>query len=132
MADATAPWRLYDVTVDGFGTSTLSARSRGAALYSRFLDFTDAYDCTFRDFLRIAKVAVGGRPMIDPYEYIRGYYGVDIRHGTRVTITGEGCDLEGKAGTVVHPGRDSTAHAHVVIDEYDHAIIVHPKSLVLA
>jgi hypothetical protein len=124
-------WRLYEVSIEGFGASVLSARSRGAAIYSRYLDFTDAYDVSFRTFLGCARARVVPGAWPDPYEYVRHYYGVDVRHGKRVAIRDEGADLEGRQGTVVHPGRDSTAYVYVVLDGDEHASIVHPRSLAL-
>jgi hypothetical protein len=133
-SSASTGWRLFDVTVEGYDPFTVSARSRGAALYDKWIDFSDVWpDCTFRQWLDLARVrraehAIGP----DAYDYVRRNYCRDICHGTRVTITGEGRDLEGRAGTVVHPGRTSTSYAHVVLDGDEHAIIVHPYSVVLA
>ena len=126
-------WPLFEVTVQPYGSSVIAARSRSAAVYARFLDYTDAFDCTFREFLRVVSVRRAGptRPVGDPYAYVRRNYGVDLDHGTRVTITGEGPELEGRPGTVIHPGRDHTAYAHVVLDGDDHSIAVHPFSVVV-
>ncbi|BCI69977.1 hypothetical protein SPKIRA_08070 [Sphingomonas paucimobilis] len=133
MAAAAPVWPLFEVTVQPYGSSVIAARSRSAAVYARFLDYTDAFDCTFRDFLRLASVRRAGptRPVGDPYAYVRRNYGVALDHGTRVTITGEGRELEDRAGTVIHPGRDHTAYAHVVLDGDDHPITVHPFSVVV-
>lgn len=125
-------WPMWEVTVDG-RASALAAPSRGAAIYQRFLDWADVSDITFRRFLDLARArriapALAG----DPYGHVRSYYGRDIRHGSRVTITGEGKDLEGRAGTVVHPGKDSTQYAHVVLDGDTYAGIYHPLSVVLS
>lgn len=126
------PWALFEVTF-GDGRRTVAAPTRGAAIYSTFLDLSDIWDITFRQWIGMARVRrAAGAPAADPYEYVRRNYGRDLRHGTRVTITGEGRDLEGKGGTVVHPGRDSTAYAHVVIDGTGHVSIMHPYSVVLA
>lgn len=124
-------WDLFEVEVADFGASILSAPSRGAALYSRYLDFRDPYpDTTFRDWLRIAKVRrVKRAPVADPYAYVRRIYGVEIQHGTRVEIQKEGPSIDGRRGTVVHPGRDSTAYAHVVLDGETRVANVHPFSI---
>ena len=124
-------WQLFEVTVDGFPPHTVAARSRSAASYQSFLSYTDAWPCSFRDWLRITTVRKVADARCDPYEYVRRNYDRDIRHATRVTITREGADLEGRAGTVIHPGRDSTAYAHVVLDGDAHSIIVHPYSVVV-
>lgn len=133
MSAAAPVWPLFEVTVQPYGSSVIAARTRSAAVYARFLDYTDAFDCTFRDFLGIVLVRRAGptRPVCDPYAYVRRNYGVGLDHGTRVTITGEGPELEGRAGTVIHPGRDHTAYAHVVLDGDDHSITVHPFSVVV-
>lgn len=129
-----AGWSLFEVTVEGYDPFTVSARNRGAALYNKWIDFSDVWpDCTFRHWLNLARVRRSSHAIgPDPYDYVRRNYDRDIRHGTRVTITGEGRDLEGRAGTVVHPGRTSTAYAHVVLDGDDHAIIIHPLSVIVA
>ncbi|RSU58597.1 hypothetical protein BRX36_20250 [Sphingomonas sp. S-NIH.Pt1_0416] len=133
MSAAAPVWPLFEVTVQPYGSSVIAARSRSAAVYARFLDYTDAFNCSFRDFLRVVSVrrASPAYPVGDPYAYVRRNYDRDLRHGTRVTITGEGADLEGRAGTVIHPGRDHTAYAHVVLDGDDHSITVHPFSVVV-
>ncbi len=124
---------MWEVTVDGRYPSAIAAPSRGAAVYQRFLDWSDVSDITFRCFLDFARARrIAPALASDPYGYVRSYYGRDIRHGTRVTITGEGKDLEGRAGTVVHPGKDSTQYAHVVLDGDAHAGIFHPLSVVVS
>ncbi|WP_294355846.1 hypothetical protein [uncultured Sphingomonas sp.] len=130
---AAAGWPLFEVTVEGYDPFTVSARSRGAAIYDKWLSFRDVWpDCTFRHWLNLARVRRASRAIgPDPYDYVRRNYDRAIGHGTRVAITGEGRDLEGRVGTLVHPGRTSTAYAHVVLDGDDHAIIVHPLSVVL-
>lgn len=126
-----SPWPLFEVSFNG-GSRTIAARSRSAAMYSSYLDLSDVWDLTFRRWIGMAKVRrIRTAPLGDPYEYVRRNYGRDLSHGTRVTITGEGRDLEGCAGTVIHPGRDSTAYAHVVLDGTDYAINVHPLSVVV-
>lgn len=130
-AAAPTPWPLFEVTFDG-RSNTVAARSRGAARYLSFLSISDVWaDLTFGRWvalISICKVA-GLPPGCDPYAYVRRNYGRDLRHGTRVAIRNEGPDLEGKTGTVIHPGRDSTAYAHVVVDGTERAIIVHPYSV---
>ncbi|WP_267382580.1 MULTISPECIES: hypothetical protein [unclassified Sphingomonas] len=124
-----APWPLFEVSFEG-GARVLAARSRSAAMYGAYLDLSDIWDLTFRQWLGMAKAKrIDATPPGDPYEYVRRNYDRDLHHGIRVTITGEGRDLEGRAGTVIHPGRPSTAYAHVVLDGDRHAIIVHPFSV---
>ncbi|WP_061778846.1 hypothetical protein [Sphingomonas sanguinis] len=125
-----APWPLFEVTVGGYRPFIVAAYSRSAARYASFLDWTDG---KFGDFLR--RVSIRKVPataiVIDPYDYVRRNYRRDIRHGTRVKITGEGAGLEGAKGTVIHPGRESTAYAHVVLDGSKHAMTVHPLSIIV-
>lgn len=128
QAEHQAAWPLFEVSVDGYTPFIVAARTASAARYASFLDWTDG---KFGDFLR--RVSIRKVPAtatcVDPYDYVRRNYGRDIRHGTRVTITGEGPGLEGAKGTVIHPGRDSTSYAHVVLDGARHAITVHPLSI---
>ena len=131
VAETLRPWPLFEVAVDGFPPHTIAARTRSAASYQSFLSFTDAYDCKFRDWLRMTTVRKVAASPVDAYAYVRRNYNRDLRHGTRVTIAGEGRDLEGQPGTVIHPGRESTCYAHVVMDGAKHAIIVHPLSVVM-
>ncbi|MFN3675440.1 MAG: hypothetical protein ACK4TC_05620 [Sphingomonas pseudosanguinis] len=130
LASHPAPWPLFQVTVEGYDPFIVAARSRSAARYSAFLDWTDG---KFGDFLRRVSIrrALPTCIVVDPYDYVRRNYGRDIRHGTRVTITGEGPGLEGAKGTVIHPGRDSTAYAHVVLDGANHAVTIHPLSIIV-
>lgn len=129
-AFAPAAWPLFEVRLDDFPPAIVAAPSRSVARYRCFLDWSEG---KFGDFVRRSTVrrAQPTSLVIDPYDYVRRNYGRDIRHGTRVSITGKGRDLEGAKGTVIHPGRDSTAHAHVVVDGTDHAIIVHPYSIIV-
>lgn len=123
---------LFEVSVQGFDPSVVSARSRGAALYASFLNFREPYpDCTFRRFLDVTKVRRVSRAPGDPYAYVRRNYDRDLWHGTRVSIQAKGPELDGRTCTVVHPGRDSTAYAHVVVDGTNYPIIVHPLNTVI-
>ena len=131
IAAAPAPWPLFEVTFDG-RSNIVAARSRGAARYLSFLSLSDVWaDLTFGRWVTLISVrkVAALQPGCDPYAYVRRNYDRDLQHGTRVTIRGEGPDLEGKTGTVIHPGRDSTAYAHVVVDGTGHKIIVHPYSV---
>ena len=96
-----APWPLFEVSVDGFNPFVVAARTASAARYASFLDWTDG---KFGDFLRRVSIRRVGPTAIriDPYDYVRRNYGRDIRHGTRVTITGEGPDLEGAKLSLIH------------------------------
>ena len=124
------PLPLFFVQVQGFDPVLTAARSRGAAVYSRFLDFTDAFPCSFREFLGQVSVWRSKAPAPSlPYDYVRRNYGIDVSHGTRVELQNEGLGLDGRRGTVTLPDGASTAHIHVVLDGERHASIVHPFSV---
>lgn len=123
-------WRAFEVWVDGFGWSTLSAVSAGAARYSRYMDFRAPYpDTTFAEFCRMSRVRVCPEPSSEPYDYIRRAYSVDLRVDDLVELQHEGPSWNGKRGQVVHPGRQSTAHAHVAMPGYPRPLIVHPLNV---
>lgn len=122
-------WRHFEIKVDGFDDPAIFvAPTRAKARYAAFLRFSDPWPCTFAEFQRISRVRLCGAPPVDGYDYVRRNYGVDVRHGDRVTLTGEGRDLEGKAATVVYPG-PSTAHVHLVIDGKNYVSTVHPMNV---
>lgn len=125
-----ARYRLYEVTVDGFPGVSYSALSRSKALYQCYLDFSEPWPCTFREFL--AKAAcrrVATTPSDDGYGYVRRNYGVDPKIGQRCRLKNEG-PSSGLEGEIVYPGR-STAHVHVVIDGRDFPVSVHPMNVEL-
>ena len=119
--------RTYEVTVDGFPPVIYSAASSGKARTRAWHDFNNAFDCTFKNFLRISRVRICPPPKDDGYDYVRRNYGVDPRIGKRVRLINEG-PMTGKEGEIVYPGR-STAHVHVILDGRDFASSVHPLSI---
>ena len=125
--------RIYVVTVRhdrGTWDKPVQAKSPAAARAEAWRCMSDAWDISFRDFLRISTVR---RQELDPragYAYIRRAYGKDFQRGQRVTITGEGPNLEGRGATVLYPNKDSTAHVRVDIDGYGVGW-VHPNSAIL-
>lgn len=127
------PSRMYVVTVRherGTWDKPVQAKSPAAARAEAWRCMSDAWDISFRDFLRISKVR---RDEMDPragYAYIRRTYGKDFWRGQRVTITGEGAHLEGRGATVLYPNKDSTAHVRLDIDGYGIGW-VHPNSAIL-
>ena len=123
---AQRPWRTFAVTIDG-RHKIVAAATRGAALYSAWLDFSDAWGISFAWFIRRARAIPCPTPD-DGYAYVRRAYGIDVRPGDRITLCNEGPDLNDRQGTVVYPGC-STAHVHVVMDGERHASRVHPFSL---
>ena len=124
--------RTYIVEVamhSGLSGHVYSAKSPGAARAEAWRSFTSAYECTFKDFLRISRVRAVPVPKSDGYEYVRRNYGVDPKVGGRVRLVNEGPST-GLEGEVVYPGI-STAHVHVLIDGRDHISHVHPLSIQL-
>lgn len=122
--------RTYGVTVtmhSGQHTATYSAKSPASARAAAWRDFTSAFDCTFKDFLRISTVRACPVPKDDGYSYVRRNYGVDPKIGGRVRLINEGSST-GLEGEVLYPG-PSTAHVHVLIDGRDHRCIVHPDNI---
>lgn len=119
--------RTYAVTVtmtSGQHTATYSAKSPASARAEAWRNFTSAFDCTFRDFLRISRVKACPVPVDDGYGYVRRNYGVDPKVGGRVRLVNEGPST-GLEGEIVYPGV-STAHVHVLMDGRDHVVNVHP------
>lgn len=124
--------RTYEVTVtmgSGLHASVYSAKSAAAARAEAWRNFTSAFDCTFKDFLRISRVRGCDVPKDDGYGYVRRNYGVDPKVGQRVRLRHEGPST-GLEGEVLYPGR-STAHVHVLLDGRDHRCIVHPDNIEL-
>lgn len=117
----------YEVSVQGFPPVTYSALSPAKARTEAWRSFTSAYDCTFKDFLRISRVRTCAAPHADGYDYVRRNYGVDVKIGDRVRLINEGSS-SGLEGEVAYPGQ-STAHVHVLIDGRDYITTVHPESI---
>lgn len=125
-------WRTYRVQVGSYGSEMIAAKSRSQAVANAWR--SDAFShLSFKEFLthlRPRAYVVKDLPKHnDGYSYVRRVYGVDPTIGQRVTVKDEG-SWNGKLGTVVFPG-PSTAHVHVVFDGLNHALIVHPSSVVL-
>lgn len=122
--------RTYRVEIAmhaGLAAHVYSAKSPSAARAAAWRDFTSAYNCTFKDFLRISRVKGCAVPKDDGYDYVRRNYDVNPKIGGRVRLANEGPST-GLEGEVVYPGI-STAHVHVRIDGRDHTSIVHPFSI---
>ena len=117
--------KMFDVTVEGYGTAVMVAQSRGKALADAWR--SPAFDCTFGDFLKIAKARVTTEtPYPDGYDSVRRNYGVDPRIGQRVRIL----ESELGEGVVVYPG-PSTCYVHVAVGGHDRPICVHPSNVEL-
>lgn len=125
-----AKWRLYEVVIEWgphSSTSELSARSSSHARYQAWQSFSDAWPCTFRQFMPLVKVRRIAASDCDGYDYVRRAYGVDPRIGQQIELVNEG-DWSGKRGEIVHPGSRSTASIHVAFPGISHALSVHPNN----
>lgn len=127
--DVAKPWRLFDVEIQGFGSSVVQAPTRSAAMYDRYLAFSDPWPCTFAEFLKVAKVRSGKLPAEDGYAYVRRAYGLDVKVGQRVEMHSEGPRYNGRQGVVMYPGKSSTSYVHVLLDGEESPCVVHPNSV---
>jgi len=120
-------WKLYDVSVSGYGSEVITAPSRGKALSAAFR--SDAFNAwTFKEFLKEATAYLRvNAPPDDGYGYVRQRYDVDPKIGQRVTCAGCGASA-GLSGTVLYPGR-STASVLVLFDGREDPSNVHPTDL---
>lgn len=118
---------IYEVTVAGFPPIEYSAATPAKARAMAWGDYTHAYECTFKDFLKISTVRRCGVPEDDGYGYVRSAYGVDVAIGDRVTIVNEG-SMSGRVGEVIYPGR-RTAYVRLVLDGSDEPVNVHPMNI---
>lgn len=124
-------WKLYEVTVSWgphTAVSMVSAASRSKAIYQSYLEFSDAWPCSFREFLGLVKARQTSGCHDDGYGYVRRAYGVDPRIGATVELVNEH-DWTGKQGEVVHPGKSTTAYVHVAFPGVKHSLAVHPLNV---
>lgn len=114
--------RVYVVTVDGH-ESMVSARSRSAARFDRFRDWSDVRpDATFMDFLR-GDVSVRLSPTPPPgYDYVKERYGLDVKVGDVVFYGNEW-------GTVAAPEHDRVSLVQVFLGGHPHSSPFHPGEL---
>lgn len=120
--------RTYSVSVlmpaGGYADHTYSAKTPAKARAEAWRDYTSAWDCTFKEFLKISRVRVCPVPADDGYGYVRRNYSVNPKIGSRIRLINEG-QSTGLEGEVVYPG-PSTAHVHVMLDGRNHVVTVHP------
>lgn len=130
------PWPLFEIEVwtgREYQVCTRTARSRSAARFDVFRSYSECWDVSFRDFLRVCRVrTITARlnASADGYQYVRSAYGVDPTIGQRVTLKNEG-PSSGKQGTVLYPNKASTAYVHVILDGEKHPVVVHPLNVEL-
>lgn len=118
--------KTYEVTIDGFPPVVFSATSPGKARADAWRSYTNAYECSFRDFLKISRIARCDVPADDGYGYVRRAYSVDPKVGQRVRLRNEGPN-NGLEGVVGYPGT-ATAHVHILLDGYQRPVRVHPDN----
>ena len=118
--------KTYEVTVSGFPPVTYSARNPSHARANAWRDYTSAYNCPFKDFLRISSVRRCAVPEDDGYAYVRRAYGVKLAIGQRVRLKNE-WKMTGKCGTILYPGKHS-AHVAILLDGNTIPLLVHPNN----
>lgn len=97
------PIRTYEITVRGFPPALYCARSPSQARYRCYIDFTSAYDVTFRDFLKTSTIRV-----------------VPNSPGT-----GDRILVSGKPATRVR-AHGSGHYIHFIYDDSDRILCSHP------
>lgn len=118
------PPAQYEVNVDFRGkdvSKVVTARSRSAARFGVYRDWSDACPISFRDFLRRVR-SVRRTDQVTPYDYAREHYGVDVGVGQRVMVNG-------KAGVVGEPRTSRASMVTVFFDGVGHGLPVHPGEI---
>jgi len=116
--------KQYEVVVSFRGkdvSQVVTARSRSAARFDIYLDWSDACEISFRDFLRHV-LSVRRTARRTPYDYIREHYGVAVEVGQPVTVNGE-------RGIVGEPGTSRASMVTVFLDGVRHGLPVHPGEI---
>jgi hypothetical protein len=118
-------WKLYAVSVPGFGREIIHALSKQAAL-------REARNCeafgsmTLTQFRQIATAYMLKEPLTDDgYEYIRSQYGIEVRIHRGCWIKDPKSSHYGKVGNVLYAGR-SANHVRVALVGYDVPLNFHP------
>ncbi|WP_189438709.1 hypothetical protein [Pseudovibrio japonicus] len=119
--------KTYGVTVSGFPEAVYSALTPAKARVQAWYEYTSAFECTFKEFLKISTLRRCDVPEKDGYGYVRRSYGVDPKIGGRVRLINEGSS-SGCEGEVAYPG-SSTAHVRVLLDGRDSSVWVHPNNI---
>lgn len=122
-------WKLYDVTVQGYGTEVMTARSASAVRAAAWR--SDAFrHISFGDFMGMCRVKARTEPLAsDGYDYVRSHYGVNPQVGQRVRLPATCGGEPDREGAVVYPGQ-STACIHVLVDGRNHSSLFHPSDVV--
>ncbi|WP_193188869.1 hypothetical protein [Nisaea sediminum] len=124
----TAPAREYQVLVrfkNGEHTTTQVGRSREMAICRAWRDYREVdEDITYLDFKRRCRAfLLPARRPDDAYDYVRGYYGLEVSPGDRIRACG-------MTGTVVHP-KSHRHYVHFIEDGKDFSVPVHPDDVIV-
>jgi len=125
--------RLFEVTVRSGSecySRPVSARSAAAAKYRAYLDAD--LDVPFGEYQRRCSVRLHrGELADDGYDYVRRYYGKDVRIGMRIKVVDEGPGATDREGEVAYP-HTHRHYVHVALDGSMDTVMVHPGSVVPA
>lgn len=122
-------WKLYDVTVTGYGTEVMTGRSPSAVRAAAWRSSAFGH-ISFGDFMKMCRVKTRTEPLVsDGYSYVRRQYGVDPQLGQRVRMPATCGGMPDREGVVTYPG-ESTACVHVLVDGQDHSSLFHPSDVV--
>jgi hypothetical protein len=111
---ALKPIRTYAITVDGFPPANYSARSPAKARARAWRDYIAAYDCSFKRFMQISRLArvddppgVGRRILVagEPATVVIGYgqYVHYMRDDSDVIVCSHPLDVTEMTGVVGSP-----------------------------
>ena len=121
-------WKLYSVSIPGFGREIVHALSKQAAL-------REARNCeafcsmTLTQFRQIAIAYLIREPLAeDGYEYIRRQYGVEVRVHRRCWVKDTKSPHYGKIGSVLYAGR-SANRVRIVVEGNDNPLHFHPTEI---
>lgn len=118
------PPAQYEVTANFRGedvSRVVSARSRSAARFGVYRDWSDVWEISFRDFLRhVRSVRRTGKRT--PYDYIRERHGVHVEVGQRIAACG-------RQGYVVEPESSRDCYVRVLFDGVSDVRAVHPVEI---
>jgi hypothetical protein len=121
-------WKLYSVSVSGFGREIIHALSKQAAV--REARQCEAFRAmTMTQFSQIATVYRITEPLADDgYEYIRKQFGIEVRIHRRCWVKDTRSPHYGKIGNVLYAGR-STSRVRVAFEGQDKPLNFHPLEI---
>jgi hypothetical protein len=121
-------WKLYSVSVPGFGREIIHALSKQAAL--REAKNCEAFgSMSFAQFRQIVTAYMLKEPLTDDgYGYIRSQYGVEVRVHRGCWVKDPKSSHYGKVGNVLYAGR-SANHVRVALLGHDTPLNFHPLDI---